>query len=186
MSGLYKKHQVQAQDRIASAEVASYLQPAGTGGFMKRFATCAAVLLLVLSTCTDLPAQKPEKNKRSGLPAAVLAAFQKAYPNAKVMNWAKERKDGKLVYEVERVDQGRGRDILYTPGGDVIEVEEEIQESDLPEAVAAAIKKQHPSARISKCEKVTRGSTIVYEIRLKGAHVHELVLNPDGTPVKTK
>ncbi len=64
---------------------------------MKRFATCAAVLLLVLSTCTELPAQKPDKNKRSGLPAAVLAAFQKAYPNAKVKNWAKEREDGKLV-----------------------------------------------------------------------------------------
>ncbi len=153
---------------------------------MKRMATCAAMLLVALSIGTDLLAQKPDKNKRDKPPAAVVAAFQKAYPNATIKRVATEHEGGKLVYEVESVDQGRRRDILYTPEGNTIEVEEEIQQSALPEAVLATVKKQHPRATISKCEKVTRGATIEYEIHLKGAAVRELVLSPDGKLIKTE
>ena len=153
---------------------------------MKRIAICAAVLLPVLSIGADLLAQKSDKNKRDNPQAAVVAAFQKAYPNATIKRVTTEREGGKLVYEVESVDQGRRRDILYTPEGNAIEVEEEIAQSALPQAVLATVKKQHPKATISKCEKATRGATTEYEIQLKGADLRELVLSPDGRLIKAK
>jgi len=48
------------------------------------------MLLVALSIGTDLLAQKPDKNKRDKPPAAVVAAFQKAYPNAQAASRANE------------------------------------------------------------------------------------------------
>ncbi len=153
---------------------------------MKRLSLSALVFLVGLCLGTLALGQKADKNNKQALPAAVSTAFHKAYPNATIKKSAKERKDGQTVYEVESVDQGRRRDILYTPDGSVVEVEEEVDQSALPEKVIAAIKRHHPRAVISKCEKVTRGSTLVYEISFKGTKLRDLVLNPDGTPVRAK
>lgn len=119
------------------------------------------------------------------LPAAIDAAFKAAYPTATINHVSKEKENGQEIYEVESVDRGLHRDLNYKPDGTVIEVEEEVAETDLPAAVATAIKTRYPKATIVKREKLIKNGTTNYEVALKGGP-GEVVLTPDGKWVSPK
>jgi hypothetical protein len=117
------------------------------------------------------------------LPAAVTAAFKKTYPNAVIRGTARESEGGKTVYEVESVENARARDLIYTADGTVMEIEEEMNPADLPAPVTAGVKKLYPTATIAVAEKLTQGTTIQYELQLRGAAKKSVSLMPDGKPV---
>jgi hypothetical protein len=117
------------------------------------------------------------------LPAAVKAAFQKTYPKATIKGTAKETENGKTVYEVESVDQGLNRDLIYNADGTVVEIEEQINTADLPATVSAALKKLYPQATITKAERLTRDQAVQYEMSLKGAPKASVAFTPDGKVV---
>jgi hypothetical protein len=117
------------------------------------------------------------------LPAAVKDAFKKSYPTATIRGTAKETEDGKTVYEVESVDKGEARDLMYNIDGSVISIEEEMNAADLPAPVTAALKKLYPKATITVAEKVTEGKTIQYDLQIKGAAVTSVAFLPDGKVV---
>ena len=121
-------------------------------------------------------------------PPAVEAAFKKTYPNATVKGVSKEVEDGKTIFEVESIDNGRRRDINYNADGSVILYEEELAEADVPAVVIEAIKKRYPKATGTRWERlfVAKDNSANYEIVLKGAAVKEVVLTPDGTWVTPK
>ena len=155
-----------------------------------RLATVGALTLCLGAGVTAQEAKKPAK-KPAGeaakkpapkvqLPAAITEAFQKAYPNAKVTGTAKETEGGKTVYEVESVDQGLNRDLIYNPDGTVVEIEEAMKPADLPVPVTDALKKLYPTAKITKAEKLTRGHTLQYELALSGAPKKSASFTPDG------
>ena len=121
-----------------------------------------------------------------GLPAPILAAFEAAYPHATLKSAAAEKEDGKVVWEVESTENGLGRDLLYAPDGSVLEIEEEVPSAQLPAPVTAAVKAQHPVARIVKGERVTRGATVTYELQLAGAGRKSIELTPEGKAVASK
>lgn len=114
------------------------------------------------------------------LPAAVTAAFKKTYPNATIRGTAKEIEGGKTVYEVESVENGKARDFMYNPDGTVIDIEEELNPADLPAPVSAALKTLYPTATIGVAEKLTKGSTVQYELQIKGAKQKSVTFTPDG------
>jgi hypothetical protein len=120
------------------------------------------------------------------LPAPILAAFQAAYPHATIRSAAEEKENGKVVWEVESTDGGLRRDLLYSPDGTVVEIEEEVPSAQLPEPVTAAVKARYPAARVVKAERVTRGAKVSYELQLAGAAKKEIALTPDGKPVDSK
>ena len=99
---------------------------------------------------------------------------------------AAEKENGKVVWEVESTENGLGRDLLYTPDGTVVEIEEEVPSAQLPVPVTVAVKAQYPAARIVKGEKVTRGATVVYELQLAGAARKSIELTSEGKPVASK
>jgi len=119
-------------------------------------------------------------------PAPILAAFKAAYPHATMKTAAEEKENGKVVWEVESTENGLGRDLVYTPDGTVVEIEEEVPSAQLPAPVTAAVKAQYPSARIVKGERVTRGATVTYELQLAGAARKSIELTPEGKPVASK
>ena len=124
---------------------------------------------------------------KTTLPAAIDAAFKKAYPNATVKNVSKEKgKDGKDEYEVESLDRGLARDLVYRPDGTVIEFEEQVAAADVPAPVLAAIKARYPKATVSKAEKLFKDSTTNFELALSGAAVKAVELAPDGTWISPK
>ena len=114
------------------------------------------------------------------LPAPILTAFRTSYPKATIRGAAKETENGKTVWEVESVDAGLGRDLVYNPDGTVVEIEEETPIANVPAAVTGAITAKYPKASITKAEKVARGQAITYELALKGAAVKSVELTTEG------
>ncbi|NQW04933.1 MAG: PepSY-like domain-containing protein [Acidobacteria bacterium] len=142
-------------------------------------ALCAAALVLVVSS-PAIAASVQATAAKVVLPAAVDAAFKKAYPKAVIKNVSKETEDGKTVYEVESTDNGLARDLVYLPDGTVLSYEEVITVASLPAAVTAAIKARYPKATISVAEKAFSNGVMNYEVVLKGADVTEVELTPEG------
>jgi hypothetical protein len=119
------------------------------------------------------------------VPAAVMSAFKAAYPNATIRGHAKEKKDGKVVYEIESREGTLQRDILYYADGTVAEIEESIAATDLPSEVQEAFRKQYPKAVITLAEKTTIGDKISYEVSGKvGRKKVSMELDPNGRVLK--
>jgi len=129
---------------------------------------------------TPAPKAAPQAAAKVVPPAAVSAAFKKAYPNATIKNVSKETENGKVEYEIESMDGSQARDLVYRPDGTVVLYEELIPESAVPAAVVSAIKVKYPKATVSRCEKLFQDGTMNYELVLKGATVNEVILTPAG------
>jgi hypothetical protein len=156
---------------------------------------CVALAAPIVLAQTGKPAATPvaksapaakAADPAAKLPAPILTAFRTSYPNATIKGAAKETEDGKTVWEVESIDNGLTRDLIYSPDGTVVEIEEETAMANVPAAVTDAIKVKYPKATITKAEKMTVGQTITYELTLKGAAVASIELTPDGKVVPVK
>lgn len=126
---------------------------------------------------------------KSQVPKAVINAFEKAYPNAKGLEFEEETFEGKAAYEVEYKENGKEYELLYSADGALLQKEEEIDSKSLPEPVAQAILKAHPKAVIEEAEKVMKpdGTVTGYEVELKLAGKEiELELDVSGNILKTE
>jgi len=122
-----------------------------------------------------------KKIKPKNLPAAVKSAFKNEYPNAKIIGASTEKEKGRRYYEIESKDGTVGRDLLYTADGKVTEIEETIPASALPSEVMNSLSKEYPKATIQKAEKLTKGSELTYELKVKiGKKTKEIVFDPAG------
>ena len=123
------------------------------------------------------------------VPKAVLEAFEKAYPNAKEVEFEKEIFEGKAAYEVEYKENGREYEILYNSDGVILQIEETLDVKALPEPIIQAISKAYPKATIEDAERVIKsdGTVTVYEIEIKteGKKL-ELELDSNGKILKTE
>ena len=141
-------------------------------------------LLLLGAGGMSASAQEEQAIKCDKVPAAVHATFQTAYPKATIRDCSKEIEKGKVAYEISSLEDKTHRDILYHEDGTVIVVEEAIPSGDLPEPVMLAIGKKYPKGPITLAERLTRDSTISYEVRVKHrGKTLELVYDPDGKEV---
>jgi hypothetical protein len=159
--------------------------------FLKRIAFCLlCALALVASDAAQKkePAKEQESEKklaRKEVPAAVLAAFERAYPKAKILGYTEETEDGKTAYEIESVEGKVHRDVLYWHDGTLIVIEETLPVSEMPRAVQDAIKRVSPSGVIEISEILKRGKTVEYEVLIReGKRSFELVLDPAGKILK--
>jgi hypothetical protein len=159
--------------------------------------TAIIVLGVGVGLCAQAAAPKPAPAKpaapksaaaKIAVPPAIDAAFKKAYPNATIKNVSKEKENGREQYEVESIDSGKARDLIYLADGTVVEMEEELTDAQFPAPAAAAIKARYPNATITKREKltITKGNVVQYEAALAGAKVKEVVLTADGKWVSPK
>jgi hypothetical protein len=145
--------------------------------------------LVIAQTGAKPPAQKPAatpaaKPSKVVLPPAVESAFKTAYPNATIKKVMKEKLKGKDVYEVESIDAGKPRDVTYYPDGVIAVLEDTITAAEVPAAVIAAIKKDHPKATVTRYEKVIEDGVTKYEVTLKGGKAGSAEYTPDGKPAK--
>src|SRR5688572_15575958 len=87
---------------------------------------------------SSVTSAQPPANRTSSVPAAVLKAFQQAYPTATISASTQERDGDRPVFRVESVDKGRRRVVLYDSSSTVIEVAEQVTEKELPQPVAVS------------------------------------------------
>jgi len=91
------------------------------------------------------------------------------------------------LYEVESKEGTIQRDILFTDKGEIFEIEESIALEALPANVKSALEKQFTKYRLIKGEKVTEGTKVVYELKVKsGKKTFAVVLDSNAKTVKSK
>lgn len=155
---------------------------------MKTQFSFAALLIIMLLAFNPVNAAENEVSKDQ-VPKAVLEAFEKAYPNAKEVEFEKEMIEGKAAYEVEYKENGKEYEILYDAEGVVLQKEESIDVKTLPEPVVQAITKAYPKATIKEAEKIMApdGTITGYEVEIKteGKEL-ELELDTTGKILKTE
>lgn len=146
---------------------------------MRIAAWCNLMVICLLAGPAVLAGE--DTVKKEEVPAAVIEAFERAYPFVKVTAYEKEDRAGKACYEIEcRVGKLK-LEMVYTPDGELYEIEQLIRIKAVPRAVTKSVKKAHPGARIRKAERLTRGGQTLYEIYLrKGKQKMEMVLDATG------
>jgi threonine dehydrogenase-like Zn-dependent dehydrogenase len=120
------------------------------------------------------------------LPAAVLSQAKTQAGDATIRGCVKDKENGKLIYEVETLKDGRSRDIEFDASGSVLEVEQEVMGSSVPAAVSDAIAAAAKGGKIGKIESVTSGGAIAnYETTItRQGQRREVAFSPQGAPVK--
>jgi hypothetical protein len=139
----------------------------------------------LVTTLTAVASPQAPAGRTPPLPPAILKAFQQAYPGATISATSQERDAGRTVIRVDSVDKGRRRIVLYDPDSTVIEVADQVDDTELPRPVAAAMH-SHPRAIYVSGMKVTRGGSVRYELTLRGTRKTAMVAKPDGTVVSFK
>lgn len=155
---------------------------------MKTQYAITAVLIVLPMILGQANADEKELNKNQ-VPKAVIAAFEKAYPNAKGLEFKEEMFEGKAAYEVEYKENNMEYEFLYSADGTLLQKEEEIDGKSLPESVAQAVKKAHPEGEIKGVEQLMKpdGTVTGYEVDIKAAGKEiELELDVSGNILKTE
>lgn len=145
----------------------------------------AAALLMVFGQAN---AGEKELRKHQ-VPKAVIEAFEKAYPNAKEVEYEQEMFNGKTAYEVEYKENGKEYEFLYGADGVLLQKEEEIDGKSLPDAVLQGIRKTYPKAEIKEVEQLMTpdGKITGYEVEIKTAGKEiELELDVGGNILKSE
>jgi hypothetical protein len=136
-----------------------------------------AVLTLLLAAGTGSAAAQ----RSDSLPPAIATAFRQAYPGARILNVSRERRDGKVVYEIESQDGPARRDLIYDLAGQTLEIEDIIPPDSVPAAVRAGLERDMKGATLVGAERVTRGSVVLYEVEARrGGRSRYLTYDPDG------
>lgn len=139
----------------------------------------------VLFALPALVASAEKAVQRKDLPAAVEKTVTRETAGATLKGLSSEACEGKTkgtCYEVETVRGGQSRDLIVDATGAVVEVEESISLTDVPEAVKASAAKL---GKVLKAEKVTQDAAVSYELVVeKAGKKSEHVFLPDGTKKK--
>jgi hypothetical protein len=156
---------------------------------MTRITLFLGIALAVSLLTGSVVLAQSEKAKKEGngsvqAPQAVLTAFHNAYPKAVIRDISEEIKDGKTYYEIESMDGTQRRDLLYMADGTVFEIEEACDIGALPKEIIATLKSKFPQGKLEKAERITRGSTIQYEVLPENGEDNlEILLDSKGTIV---
>lgn len=133
-----------------------------------------AVPFSILADEVDLPINQ--------LPEKVQTAMKQLAGAGTISHTTKEtEKDGAVIYEVSYTLEGKKFEAEVSSVGETIVVDEQIELSQAPAAVAKIVKEKTAGANIIKVEKATKGAEVFYEAEFKkGGKEHEVKVSPDG------
>jgi uncharacterized membrane protein YkoI len=135
------------------------------------------------------PARADEKTvPLDKVPKPVMDAVKAKYPGANIKKAATETEEGKTVYEIALTYKQHNYDVTYTPAGKIVDVEKEIEATDLPKAVAKALRTKYPKATFTRVEELSKADDKVsgYEVLLVTTEKKkfEVELDPKGKIIK--
>lgn len=125
--------------------------------------------------------------KTSDLPAPVQATVAAQAKGATIHGLSKSTEDGRLSYELELImPDGHRKDMDINPAGVVVEVEEVVEMSTVPEVARVAIQAKAGTRNVERVEAVSKGdgTAIGYEVGVSdGPKKSEFGIGVDGKPL---
>jgi uncharacterized membrane protein YkoI len=147
----------------------------------------AAGMVLAASILVPATRAHEEQLPLAHVPKPVLDAVQARFANARITGAAKETENGRMVYEVTLVEQGRNVDVTSSPSGELLTIEKTIEAGALPDIPATALQSKYPGATYRSVEEVVElgkqpERPAYYEVELETAdrHTVEVKVTPDG------
>jgi uncharacterized membrane protein YkoI len=124
-----------------------------------------------------------QKTTLKNLPPAVKATVDAESKGATVKGISSEKENGKTVYELETLVNGRTRDLMIDASGKVYVVEEQLDVDKAPAAVKAALEAR---GRIVTLESVMENGKTRYEgqVQTKAGKKVAVEVDADGKPYK--
>ncbi|MFD3003944.1 hypothetical protein ACFS7Z_26545 [Pontibacter toksunensis] len=131
-----------------------------------------ALGLLLLSCSTEDSEVVP-----NDVPEQVKSTLTSNFSAAMDVEWEKTGGNYTAEFEVAGVDH----DALITPAGELLQYKHTIPDTELPDAVTAAILQQHSDKHLDEAEKLYRGNEVFYQVEMEntGTDLY-LVFSPDG------
>ena len=145
----------------------------------------------VLAILTFVPISLLAESKVTlgSLPPALQASIKKETTGATIQSVVKEKEDGRLQYEVETKLNGKSRNLVFLPSGELFETEDETDLNSIPAPARDAIQKKAADGKIASVEKLVtdKGTKTYYEAAIvaKGGKKIEYSVHADGSS-KTK
>lgn len=131
---------------------------------MKRALTLLGFVGLAIAVAVATAGDAP-KTTLGQIPAEARATLRKLADGASITAVEREKENGMELYEAEwKVNGGKEVEAKVTAGGDLVEMEEEIDADALPTNVKAVVAKHFPAGAKLECAKVTM---VLYEIEAK-------------------
>src|SRR5882672_10505971 len=147
---------------------------------MKRTRLVIAIAIFSTVSAAQLYAQKVQLKD---LPPAVRATVEAETKNATLKGLSKEKENGKVVYELESLVNGRTRDLMIDSAGKVYVVEEQLDVEKAPAPVKAALEAK---GKILRLESVMENGKTHYEgqIQTKAGKKTSMELDAAGSQIK--
>jgi hypothetical protein len=120
---------------------------------------------------------------KAEVPEDALKMLKKLAGRAEITEFAEEIEFGNTFYEGSwKSPSGANIDVLVTKSGDLVEIEEQVNQDDVPKTVLKVAKKKAGKGATLTFEKKTM---VLYEVKFsKDDTRHELLLTPDGRRVE--
>lgn len=115
--------------------------------------------------------------KPSEVPEAVKNVFTKENTSATDIEWERDMDNYKVEFDMGRMEH----EIWYTADGNIIKRENDIPQSDLPQAIRDIIESNYPGYRLDDIEMTWQDDATTYKVELeKGKEEWEVVFDADG------
>jgi hypothetical protein len=137
---------------------------------------------VVLSAGLLLGASAQEKLKDKDVPTSVQTSFKSEFPNAKDVEWKMKEGKYKVSFEVNGLDHIAA----FGTDGKLISKGMKIRESELPAAIATAVKGAYADRTIDDVYRVDKNGSAHYLVKLNGDPETKVLYSADGQVVKEK
>ncbi len=144
---------------------------------MKRVIVLLGAALLLAGSASA------QKLKVAQVPAAVVAGFNRQFPQAREVKWEKEGEQYEAGFE-----QGKQElSALLDASGKLVETETEINVDQLPAAVRATLARQYKGIKIKEAAKIVAADTgaVTYEAEIaQSGKTVDVLFDAEGREVK--
>lgn len=117
------------------------------------------------------------------LPAKVRDAVKAKFPEAELVKASKEVDEGVVLFEVGIKNKGQTIEVTVNEGGQIVEIEYQIDPKDLPKAVTDSLNKKYGALKFEKAEDIVKGDKKYYEVLIahaNGTRKTEVQIDKDG------
>lgn len=139
---------------------------------MKKQILMAVIASALITSCN-------RKADESGIPKEIIEAFNANFKGSTVESWDKENHGG---YEAEFELNGIETSATFSSEGKLLETEQEIEDSSLPNSISEYLKTNYSDKNIDEVAKITTGEGVIkYEVEIEKV---DLIFDDKGNVLK--